>query len=107
LAELNSIGEPNVEQLIADGLPVQGFYTTGASKGPLIDALAVAIENSAVTLLDDPVQIDELLSYEMDRLPSGRYTYSAPSGLHDDTVIATALAWKAASSFQPAVLFAV
>jgi hypothetical protein len=95
LAELNSIGEPNVEQLIADGLPVQGFYTTAASKGPLIDALAVAIEDSTVTLLDDSVQINELLSYEMDRLPSGRYTYSAPSGLHDDTVIATALAWRA------------
>lgn len=107
LAELNSVGEPNVEQLIADGLPVTGFYTTASSKGPLIDALAVAIENADVCLLDDPVQIDELLSYEMDRLPSGRYTYNAPSGLHDDTVIATALAWKAALSFQPAVLFSV
>jgi hypothetical protein len=29
----------------------------------------------------------------MQRLPSGTYRYSAPPGLHDDTVIALALAW--------------
>jgi hypothetical protein len=28
---------------------------------------------------------------------TGRSQYSAPEGMHDDTVIARALAWKAAS----------
>jgi hypothetical protein len=29
----------------------------------------------------------------MDRLPSGMVRYSAPDGMHDDTVMATALMW--------------
>jgi len=39
------------------------------------------------------VLINELQSYEAERLPSGMTRYSAPAGLHDDTVMALALAW--------------
>jgi len=39
----------------------------------------------------------------MERLPSGRYRYSAPPGGHDDTVIALALAFYA-SQFSGASL---
>jgi hypothetical protein len=39
----------------------------------------------------------------MERLPGGGYRYSAPSGAHDDTVIATALAWHGVK--QGGVLF--
>ena len=95
LAELNSIGEPNVEQLRSDGLPIEGFQTTLSTKTPLIDGLSLAIEQEAITLLDDPIQVHELQSYEMNRLPSGIFRYSAPDGGHDDTVIALALAVRA------------
>lgn len=95
LAESNSIGEPNIEALQAEGLPVQGFQTTAHSKGPLIDALALAIERQDIALLSDPVQLAELQAYTMERLPSGMFRYSAPAGGHDDTVIALALAWHA------------
>ncbi len=37
--------------------------------------------------------IAELESFEANRLPSGKWRYSAPDGMHDDTVIALALAW--------------
>lgn len=98
LAEANSIGEPNIEELAKVGLRVRPFQTTSASKQPLIDDLAAAIEKQAITLLDDPVQTAELQSYEMKRTPSGRWQFSAPDGGHDDTVIALALAWRAAST---------
>ncbi|MEP7289638.1 MAG: hypothetical protein ABI947_28135, partial [Chloroflexota bacterium] len=49
-------------------------------------------ETDGVLLLNDPVQLAELQAYAMERLASGRFTYNAPSGFHDDTVIATALA---------------
>ena len=95
-AEANSIGEPNIEALQREGLPVRGFVTTSASKSPLIEALALAIERGYLGLLDDPVLLGELASFSLERLPSGGYRYGARAGCHDDTVMALALAWYAA-----------
>ena len=95
-AEANSIGEPNIDALLRLGLPVRRFYTSAKSKAPLIEALALAIERNDITLLDDPVLLGELADYKFDRLASGGYRYGAPPGGHDDTVIATALAWHGA-----------
>lgn len=94
IAERNSMGEPLIEQLLRDGLPVQPFTTTNASKTQAIEALALAFERGDVRILPDPVLIGELQAYEMERLPSGLLRYSAPDGLHDDTVMALALAWQ-------------
>lgn len=96
-AEENSIGAVNIEALQAEGLPVQPFQTTARSKSALIEALALAIERRELALLPDPVLLGELAAYALDRLPGGGYRYSAPPGGHDDTVIATALAWQAAT----------
>ena len=97
-AESNAIGSPNIEALQAEGLAVRPFAMTASSKGPLIQALALAIEREELALLDDETLIGELLAYGQERLPSGLYRYSAPPGGHDDTVIALALAWHAAQS---------
>lgn len=98
IAESNSMGEPLIEQLQRDGLPVRGFQTTNASKTNAIEALALAFERAEVRIIDDPVLIDELQAYEMTRLPGGMIRYSAPDGMHDDTVMALALAWQAAAT---------
>ena len=95
IAERNSMGEPLIEQLSRDGLPVQAFTTTNASKAEAIDALALAFERGDLRILPDNVLIGELQAYEMDRLPSGMLRYSAPAGMHDDTVMSLALAWHA------------
>lgn len=102
LAESNSIGEPNIEQLQREGLPVHGFQTTGLTKTPLIDDLALAIERQQLQLLQDPIQTAELQAYQMERLPSGKFRYNAPDGGHDDTVIALALAYRAATQSKRA-----
>jgi hypothetical protein len=90
LAEENSIGSVNIEALQAEGLPVRGFTTTRKSKAPLIEGLALAMEKEEVVLLDDDTLKHELMAYEMTRTMYG-WTYSAPPGGHDDTVMATAL----------------
>jgi hypothetical protein len=95
LAEENSIGSPLIESLQQQGLPIMPFQTTSTSKSTLIDALSLAIEQQEITLLDDAVQKAELKSYQMQRLKSGVYRYTAPADGHDDTVIALALAWRA------------
>lgn len=90
--ETNSIGEPNLEELLRDGLPFRGFETTAKSKPPLIENLALALEKEEWQFIDDPVWTGELEAYERKVNPAtGRSSYSAPDGIHDDTVIARAL----------------
>lgn len=96
VAETNSMGEPIIEQLREDGLPVQGFTTTNATKAQIIDSLSLAFERGEITILNDPTLVGELQAYEMQRLPSGMARYSAPEGMHDDCVMALALAWHGA-----------
>lgn len=99
LAESNSIGTPIIEQLQRDGLPVQPFVTSNASKAQIIEGLALAFERAQITLLDDATQTMELESYEMTRTATGQPKYGAPAGLHDDTVIALALSYHAAYGY--------
>lgn len=96
LAEQNSIGVPNIEELHRAGLPVRGFQTTNATKAEVIEALALAIETRDICFPPIPQLVAELQAYELDRLPSGLVRYGAPAGMHDDCVIALALAWAAA-----------
>jgi hypothetical protein len=92
LVETNSIGEPNLEELQREGLPFKGFQTTAQSKSPLIENLALILEKEEWKFIDDPVWTGELEAYERKVSPTtGRSTYSAPEGMHDDTVIARAL----------------
>lgn len=105
LPERNSIGEPNIEELYYSGVQIGsgpdhklGFQTTGITKPPLIEDLVLAIEMGELELLDNPVLIGELLAYERTESASGRPQYNAPEGLHDDCVIALALAWNACAT---------
>jgi hypothetical protein len=100
--EANSMGGPLAERLERgyvrlDGshraaLPILRWMPTNASKREVIDGLALAIETGSITLLDDPVQTAELLAFDVEKLPSGMLRFGAPSGLHDDTITALALA---------------
>lgn len=98
LAEYNSIGGPMYEALQRDGLPVQPFVTTNATKAAIVEALALALERGQVKLLADETLISEFEAYESQRLPSGVERYSAPEGQHDDIVMACCLAYYAGAS---------
>lgn len=94
ISEINSMGEPLYELLLAQGVPVVPFHTTATSKRMIVEALAVAFEQEAIDILPDPVLIEELQAYELSRLPGGGYRYGAPPGYHDDGVMSLALAWS-------------
>lgn len=100
VAEANSMGGPLVESMRRSGLPVRPFTTTNATKAQVIEALALAFEQGSIKIIPDPVLIAELQAYELERLPSGLIRYGAPASMHDDTVIALALAYYAASNSQ-------
>lgn len=93
IAESNSMGDPLIEYLGRDGLPVTPFNTSNATKTAAIDGLALAFEQGAIRILSDPVLIGELQAYEMERLPSGQLRYNAPAGMHDDCVVSLAIGW--------------
>ncbi|MGK3947049.1 hypothetical protein ABK046_52855, partial [Streptomyces caeruleatus] len=56
--------------------------------------LELAFERGDIQLLDDENQINELMAYQSEKLPSGLVRYGSPDGLHDDTVMALAIAWQ-------------
>jgi hypothetical protein len=113
VAEHNSMGGPLTERLQTGyarllgraraALPVWAWEATNASKAALVQALGLAIEQGALTLLDHAVQQAELLGYEASVLPSGMIRYGAPFGQHDDTVIALGLAYLGAEREQSPV----
>lgn len=101
VVERNAMGEPLVEQLGRDGLPVVPFVMTNATKTQVIDALSLAFERGDIKILPDEVLVTELQAYEMSRSPSGLLRYNAPDGVHDDTVVALALAWHGIMAGAP------
>ena len=98
IAESNSMGQPNIEALQNMDCFVTAFTTTNATKAGIIQALELAFERSDITILDDETQVMELTAYQSEKLPSGLVRYSSPEGLHDDTVMAMALAWSGIAS---------
>jgi len=92
--EANSIGRPVIDELVKRGLAIVAFTTTSATKQAVIQALQAAFENAQIKVLNNPVLIGELLSFESKRNASGSFSYSAPSGMHDDCVMSLAIAWS-------------
>jgi hypothetical protein len=70
------------------------FIFSSASKQGLMEGLALALQQGRTTVLDGPHRA-ELEAFEYD-VKSNRVVYGAPSGSHDDTVCAHALAWYGA-----------
>ena len=92
IAEQNAMGDPIIEELQREGLPVRAFQTTSTTKPPLIEHLALVLEREEMKFINDPVWTGELEAYERKVSPvTGRSQYSAPEGLNDDTVMARAL----------------
>lgn len=92
LLDSTGIGDPIFEQLRKLGLRVEGYQLSNTSKEQLIDNLAMLIEQSRIHLLNDAVQSAEMMAYQYELTPSRNVRMNAPAGMHDDTVIALALA---------------
>ena len=103
--EANSIGQGVIDHLQNRGMNIIPFTTTNATKHGIIQSLQSAFEHGQIKIIDDPVLVGELLSFESKKTNSGNFTYSAPEGQHDDCVMSLALAWYAVDRAQPVILF--
>jgi hypothetical protein len=102
LAEWNSVGGPNIEEFAREGVAVTSFKTTPVSKPQLIQSLALCFERAEARWLAEATGKWQLMAYEAKvSAQTGRVSYSAPEGVHDDNVIARALAWRAALTGGP------
>lgn len=96
--DATGIGDSIGEQ-VARARETKLFVFTQRSKQVIMEALAVAIQSRSITVLDG-VMKDELDSFEFEFTRNG-VRYTAPAGLHDDTVCSLALAldvWRGAST---------
>jgi hypothetical protein len=88
-------GEPVFEQLRLAGCRAEPYTFTQRSKAALINNLAMLLEKGALELPKVdlwPELIDELEGFEYSVTDAGNVRTGAPSGSHDDCVVALALA---------------
>jgi len=91
LTDSTGIGDSILESLQKDGRRnFEGFKFTQSSKQQLMEGLAVAIQTQEIGF-PEGVITHELESFEYQITRTG-VKYSSPSGMHDDTVCALALA---------------
>ena len=74
------------------------FTTTNDSKREIIENLQVNCLNGSIQLIDDKKLLLEMVSYQMERTPSGKITYNGSPGVNDDIVISISLALHALKS---------
>ena len=85
------VGDPIVEDLIAEGNNFTGFKFSSTSKQSLMMGLRAAIQQNRIRVVH-PALKAELESFNYEYRPGGGVKYTAPEGMHDDGVMALALA---------------
>ena len=98
IVDATGMGDSFVEQLHrttnVSGIPlrIEGLkIASNLIKRNLIERLGTYIENGYITFPNIPELIDELGTFEYKVTANNNITYSAPSGKHDDEVMALAL----------------
>jgi len=95
--EVNSIGDVVFELLqkeCSNFTRIDPFVTTNNSKKEIVESLIVANQNKEVTFANVDWLDKELEMFTYDYNPKSRVIkYSAPSGFHDDGVMATCLSF--------------
>ncbi len=107
LTDTTGAGEPVFESMRLESINCSPYPFTARSKTALIDNLAMQLERKEIVLPRPelcPQLIDELEAFQYSVTESGHVSSGAPSGEHDDCVVALALAaWQVQSIVEPRV----
>ena len=113
VCETNSLGTPYTD-LLTERLQdrhknkVKEFVTSNSSKNDLVGKMQVALEQGSISLLPDEKQEREFSYYACEYNPQTKtITYNAPSGLHDDTVMATMFAWYGFNEYKTTGIYSI
>ncbi|MCS7272659.1 MAG: terminase large subunit [Fimbriimonadales bacterium] len=104
VCDRTGVGDPLLEALQAAGVPhAEGVVFTARVKQNLIENLALMLEQGRLQLLPDPHLLNELYHFEF--APASRGTQLHSGSVHDDLVIALALAvWALPNAEASAIL---
>ena len=94
VVETNSIGDVYLGMLkrkVRKGL-IKEFTTTNESKRRIIENLIRDFQMGKITIPQDKELTKQLQHFGMEKTPSGKITYNGQNSVHDDYVIALALA---------------
>lgn len=99
VAERNSIGAVYLDYLRQGltGINIVEFQTTNESKRQIIDSLQKALENREITLINDPVLLNELRKFQCIINPTTKTVRYEGKNAHDDRVMSLAFAYNAYS----------
>ncbi len=105
IVDATGVGDPIVEELVIKNHRLEGIKFNAGNKQELIVGLASAIQKREVTFPSKesgcPI-VDELEAFEYESTRTG-VRYSAPSGYHDDCVVALALAVEMRRRLAPSL----
>lgn len=97
MIEVNNQGKPIYDDLVQWSIQpdvmkrfdifIRAFTTTQQSKAMAVSHFSMLCDQKHLRLLHDKIQEEELGAFTYKKTGNG-YSYSAPSGLHDDTVMA-------------------
>lgn len=111
LVEQNSIGSVYLD-LLKKALKREGlntilsaFNTTNDSKYELVSDLQVYMNNAEVRLIKDDELVKELMHYQTKPSSTGKPTFNAESGFHDDLIMSLMLALRAMKRKESSFLF--
>ena len=98
LCDTTGVGDPIYEALRKAGVGADAYPFTARSKSALIENLTLMLEQQQLVLPQPeicPELVEELEAFEYSVTEAGHVRSGAPSGVHDDCVIALALAaWQ-------------
>ena len=94
--DMTGVGVAIDEYLAYTDLPFEGVTFTNTNKNDMVNALMLAFQVGNVTLPYWEAMLAELDAYEVTTTSLGRFSYAAPSGLHDDIVSSMMLGFLAA-----------
>jgi hypothetical protein len=113
VCETNSLGTPYTDLLkerlqVSHQNKIKEFVTSNTSKNDLVGKMQVALEQGTISLLPDNKQEREFSYYAAEYNPQTKnVTYNAPSGLNDDTVMATMFALYGYNEFKTTGVYSI
>jgi hypothetical protein len=93
IAESNSIGSVNIEELRKLGVEVHPFNTSNISKADIMSDFYNAVHEENLQLLPIPEEKHQFESFVSTKLISGVWRIAAAGKGHDDIVISGGLSW--------------
>jgi len=92
LVDNTGLGEPIYDDLKKrEHINVQPFTFTSASREPLLQNLAIKIQNREILLPNNPILLDEMRSMQYVLGKNGKIKIQVPEGIHDDCIMSAAL----------------